>query len=101
MNLHHKFLDGRFFNKQGNLIALVTRIFDHTFPSGLLIDKRAFINFLNTNGYTILWTLVGEKQLIGGSPSREDFVGRLEISGAYVMNMKGKIVGNFSAKFNN
>lgn len=102
MDLHHnKHLDGRFFNKQANLVTLATSIFEDTFPSALLIDKQAFINFLNKNGYTIFWTLLGEKQLIGGSLSREGFVGRLEISGAYAMNMSGKVVGNYYAKFNN
>jgi hypothetical protein len=101
MDLHHKHLDGRFFNKQANLVTLATSIFEDTFPSALLIDKQAFINFLNKNGYTIFWTLLGEKQLIGGSLSREDFVGRLKISGAYTMNMSGKVVGNYYAKLNN
>jgi len=101
MDLHHKHLDGRFFNKQENLITLATSIFEDNFPTALLIDKQAFINFLKKNGYAIYWTLLGEKQLIGGSLSREDFVGRLEISGSYAINMKGKVVGNYYAKFNN
>ena len=101
MDLHHKHLDGRFFNKQANLITFATSIFKDNFPSALLINKQALINFLDERGYAIFWTLLGKKRLIGGSLSRKDFVGRLEISGAYAMNMKGKFVGNYYAKFNN
>jgi len=100
MNLQHKYLDGRFFDKNGNLITLVTNIFEENFPLALLIDKQALIDFLDKNGYAIFWTLLGEKQLIGGSHYREDFVGSLEISGAYTLNKKGKIAGKNHIKFN-
>jgi len=99
MNLQHKYLDGRFFNKNGNLITLVTSIFEEIFPSALLIDKQALIDFLDKNGYAVFWTLLGEKQLIGGSISRKDFVGRLEISGVYALDDKGKIYGENHSKF--
>lgn len=101
MKLHHKYLDGRFYDKQDNLTTITTSIFEESFPSALLIDKKAIIEYLNKNGNAIFWTLLGEKQLIGGSHSIDDFVGRLEISGAYALNMKGKVVGNCNAKFNN
>ena len=99
MNLQHKYLDGRFFDKNGNLIMFVTSIFEENFPSALLIDKQALIDFLDKNGYAVFWTLLGEKQLIGGSHYREDFVGRLEISGVYALDNKGKIYGENHSKF--
>ncbi len=101
MKLHHKNLDGRFYDKKKNLITIATSVFEESIPSALLIDKQALIDFLDKNGYTIFWTLLGEKQLIGGSHSREDFVGRLQISGAFTIDRKGKLVGNYRAKFNN
>ena len=100
MKLHHKYLDGRFYDKKDNLITIATGVFEESFPSALLIDKKALIEFLDKNGYVIFWTLLGEKQLIGGSHSREDFVGRLEISGAYTLNKHGKIIGENHSKFN-
>ncbi|MDD3772673.1 MAG: hypothetical protein PHC38_08470 [Weeksellaceae bacterium] len=99
MDLHHKHVDGRFFNKQENLITLATSIFEDTLPTALLIDKQALINFLDKNGYAILWTLLGEKQLIGGSLSKKDYIGRLEISGAYTLKNRGKIIGESQCKF--
>jgi len=101
MGLHHKHLDGRFFDKDNNLITLATSIFEENLPSTLLIDKQALINFLDKNGYAIFWTLLGEKQLIGGSLSRKDFVGRLEIGGAYTLKNREKIIGESHSKFKN
>jgi len=101
MGLHRKYLDGRFFDKHDNLITITTSIFEDSFPSALLIDKKALIEFLDKNGYAILWTFLGEKQLIGGSLSGKDFAGRLEISGAYTINLKNNIVGNCKSKFKN
>jgi len=100
MKLHHKYLDGRFYDKQDNLTTITTSIFEESLPSALLIDKKALIDFLDKKGYTIFWTLLGEKQLIGGSHSRDDFVGRLEISGAYTINKKGDVIGENHNKFN-
>ena len=100
MKLHHKYLDGRFYDKQDNLTTITTSIFEESLPSALLIDKKALIDFLDKKGYTIFWTLLGEKQLIGGSHSRDDFVGRLEISGAYTINKKGDVIGESYNKFN-
>ena len=100
MKLHHKYLDGRFYDKKNNLITIATSVFEESFPSVLLIDKKALIEFLDKNGYAIFWTLLGEKQLFGGSHSRDDFVGILKISGAYTINKKGEIIGENHNKFN-
>jgi archaellum component FlaC len=100
MELYHNFLDGRFYDKKENLITLATSVFEESFPSALLIDKKALINFLDKNGYAIFWTLLGEKQLIGGSFSGKDFIGRLEISGAYTLGNKEQIIGISTNKFN-
>ena len=100
MNLRHKYFDGRFFDKKRNLITLATSIFEENFPSALLIDKRTLIDFLDKNGYAIFWTLLGEKQMIGGSLSGKDYIGRLEISGAYTLN-QNIITGEFKYEFKN
>ena len=77
-----------------------TSIFEESFPSALLIDKQAIWEFLRKNGYAIVWTLLGEKQLIGLNPSRENFVGRLEVSGCYTLDNKGIIYGEYHGRFN-
>jgi len=63
MKLHHKHLDGRFYDKQDNLMAITRSIFKKSFPPTLLIDKKALIEFLDKNGYIIFWTLLGEKAI--------------------------------------
>lgn len=93
MKLHHKHLDGRFYDKKDDLITIVTSVFKESFPSAILIDKKTLIEFLDKNEYTVLWTLLGDKRIIGGYSSGNDFVGGSEISGAYKLTDKGKIIG--------
>lgn len=97
MHLNHKHLDGRFYGSNGNLITISTSIFEENFPSALLIEKKALIDFLEANNYSIVWTLLGEKHLIGdmGTGNR----GMLEISGAYTLSSKHNIVGKSHSKF--
>ncbi len=99
MKLKHKFLDGRFYNKKGELVAIATSIFEENFPSVLLINKKALIDFLDKNGYSIFWTILGEKQMIGGNHSADDRLGRLEISGTYTISPRDMVVGKFDKKF--
>lgn len=99
MKLKHTFLDGRFFDTKNNLVAIPTSIFEESFPSVLLIDKKALLDFLEKNECEIFWTILGEKQLIGGSHSREDYIGRLEINGVYSVDKKRNIVGRMRVKF--
>ncbi|WP_211826043.1 hypothetical protein [Kistimonas asteriae] len=51
----------------------------------LLINKRLFLDFLKSNKLKIIWTILGEKNIIGGFSSKE-YSGRLNISGAYKLN---------------
>ena len=99
MDLRHTFTDGRFFDKQGNIIALPMDIFEENYPSALLIDKNSLIEFLDKNEYAIIWTISGEKQIIGGSHLRGNFVGRTEISGTYILDSKGKLYGESHCVF--
>lgn len=99
VGLNHLYLDGRFFDSEGNLMILATSVFEEKFPSTLLINKQALINFLDKNEYSIFWTISGEKQLIGGNSPRKDFVGRLELSGVYTLNNGGNVSGKSHVKY--
>lgn len=68
-------------------------------PSVLLGNEKAFVSFLRENEYEIFWTVLAEKNIIGGSHSSEDWKGRLEINGAYRID-SGKLVGKLKASFN-
>jgi hypothetical protein len=50
-------------------------------PSAFLISKAKLTNFLCENNFDLIWTVLGERQLIGGQ--HREWHGRLELSGAY------------------
>jgi hypothetical protein len=89
--------DGSFFDQDSKLIA-----FDPSVrapgPGALLIKKEAFLKFLNANGYEVLWTVLGDKNILGSVASREKWPGRLEISGAYRLEQEN-VTGSFATKF--
>lgn len=89
-------VEGKFFDEDGNLIA-----FDPSVrapgPGALLINRNTFLKFLNNNGYDILWTIVGEKNIIG-EMARDEWKGRLKLSGAYRIH-DGKLFGKVNKKF--
>jgi len=99
MGLVQKFSDARFFDKQGNLIAFDPFLFDQSFYSCLLICKDKFIDFLKKEKCSIMWTMLGEKGLIGGRDDERS--GRLEINGAYFLNPSNSVVGKMKSKFVN
>jgi hypothetical protein len=82
MDLTWNGVEGRFFNPRAQLIALDPSV-SKPGPSSLLIEHDAFCSFLEKAKCELLWTILGERQLIGGSMSRETWKGRLEISGAF------------------
>ena len=82
MGLSWDGIEGHFFDRAGKLIALDPSV-KEAGPSVVLINRDAYLKFLDENGYDILWTVLGEKQIIGGSMSRDNWKGRLELSGAY------------------
>lgn len=54
----------------------------------LLVNKRLFLEYLKSKKLKVIWTILGEKNIIGGHSSKE-YSGRLEISGAYRLNEQG------------
>jgi len=90
-------VEGHFFDNQGNLIAFDPSI-KTPGPGVLLIKRDVFLKFLDDNGYDLLWTILGEKNIIGGRMFPDDWKGRLELSGAYRIH-QGNIEGAVNAKF--
>ncbi len=97
MKLNWNGVDGHYFDEKNNLTAFDPTI-NYNGPSALLINKEKFLSFLNEKGYDILWTLIGEKRIMGGTYDSEDFQGLLELSGAYIYTNK-EIKGKISSKF--
>lgn len=67
-------------------------------PSSLLIRKKPFLDFLKNNGYALLWTVLGEKRVIGGSLEKRD-CHNLVFTGGFVLSEEINISGNISTFF--
>lgn len=100
MNLVQDNVDGRFFDEEGNLVAFDPHIFNPNIGRSLLIQKERFNKFLKQKGYSVFWTFLSEKNLMGGRDYGRSS-GRLELTGAYLLNEKNKIEGVMRSKFLN
>ena len=56
------------------------------------MDKELMSAFLSTEGYRLVWTFLGEKDIRGGWHKDENWPGRMELSGCMRMN-KGQVEG--------
>lgn len=63
-------------------------------PAALLIRKDHLLEFLRQQKMRLLWTVLGEKNVY--LDDREDWPGRLEISGSY--GLGAKITGTLRTK---
>lgn len=89
--------EGQYRNSVGKLVALDPSVRTPG-PGTLLLCKDDFITFLSENGYAVLWTLLGEKDILGDYMSDDDWKGRLEISGAYTL-AEYQIDGEYTTHF--
>lgn len=91
MNLHNKYCDGRFYDKEGELVVCDANIFNDK-KTYLIIRKDKLINLLINEKYSICWTLLGEKNITNGSLIGQPY-GRQEISGFYTFGEDKKLQG--------
>lgn len=82
MDLEWMGQEGHFFDRNGVLVAVDPSVHEQG-PSTLLVERDHFIDYLRSHDYVLLWTLLGEKQQVGGGGASDTFEGRLEIDGAY------------------
>ena len=84
MNLEWREIEGSWYDDKGRLIAFDPSV-KWQGPGVLLFRRDALLEFLDREELTLFWTLLGEKRMIGGGMSREDYKGRSEINGAYIL----------------
>lgn len=84
MNLRHSRREGDYIDKSNKTISLATNVYNNS-KTYLLIKKEPFIDYLKNNNLRIIWTILGEKQIIGGH-HRGEYVGRLGFSGICYLN---------------
>ena len=82
MGLRWNGVEGCFFDERGELVARDPSVREAG-PSALLVRKDSLLRFLREHNYDLLWTVLGEKQIIGGNVSADNWQGRLEINGAF------------------
>lgn len=90
-------VEGQFVDNKGNLIAFDPSVMTPG-PGALLISRDFLLRALSEAGYDILWTFLGEKNIIGGRMMPDEWKGRLEISGAFRIQA-GKLEGSVHSKF--
>ena len=95
MNLSQRGEDGCYFDSAGHLVAQDPSV-RAVGPGALLMDKDLTTEFLNREGYRLVWTLLGEKGIRGNWERNENFPGLLELS-AYMRIMEGQLSGKLTA----
>lgn len=93
MDLNQRYVDGRFFDSKNNLVAFDPFIFNQNMPSCCVIRKDSLCTFLEKNEYSVLWTLLAEKQAIGVKPVPHSR-GWLEINGSYTLDQNSNLRGS-------
>jgi hypothetical protein len=73
---------GCYFNQHGQLIAFDPSV-DQVGPGALLINKDRLLEFLHQAGYDMFWTVLGEKDVVGGRNYPGEWKGRLIINGVF------------------
>lgn len=96
MRLNWRGIEGEFYC-DNDLIAFDPSV--RAAGSGtLLMRKDRLIQFLDKQGYEMLWTLWGEKMSFHGGGSSSKQLGRLIINGVY-KTKQGEVMGSYSTKF--
>ncbi|MGI9650948.1 AVAST type 2 anti-phage system protein Avs2 [Chryseobacterium sp. RLHN22] len=98
MKLQYSDREGVFADVKNELVCFDTNVYHDNSRSFFLIRKNAFLEYLSENKLKVLWTVLGEKQIIGGRTFREDYVGMLEISGSYFISSENRIIGDLKTK---
>lgn len=97
MNLTWRGAEGEWYDSDGKIVACDPSVKSRG-PRALLFRRDALLDFLHRHGLTVFWTLIGEKQMIGGHMSHRDYKGTLEINGTYFLKAR-KVSGKKLARF--
>ncbi|KQX00869.1 AVAST type 2 anti-phage system protein Avs2 [Flavobacterium sp. Root420] len=96
MKLQYSNKEGEFLNSNDDLICFDTSANNNS-TANFLIRKEPFLKYLEENNLKIAWTILGEKEVIGGSTFRKKYLGMLEFSGAYYIK-DNLIIGALNTK---
>jgi hypothetical protein len=91
MGLQWRGVEGNWCDRAGNLVAFDPSVRSQG-PRVLLFQRDSLLEFLDSRGLTLFWTLLGKRGTIGGPMSDRDYKGHLEINGAYIFE-NGELSG--------
>ncbi|MEL7307735.1 MAG: AVAST type 2 anti-phage system protein Avs2, partial [Pseudomonadota bacterium] len=91
MKLKHGSQEGCYFDEANKIVCFAAEALYDT-KAHLLVKKEPFLKMLKDNGLEVVWTLLGEKGVIGGSLYSSHNYGRIEFSGAFYID-EGRIEG--------
>ena len=91
MNLRWSGGNFKFVNSSNKIIAFDPST-EETGPSALLISKNEMEKFLKENKLMLIWTVLGERQIVGGDS--QEWHGRMEMSGVYGLTTNSAIEGS-------
>ena len=83
--------EGSFVDEEGKIICFSTEAL-HDTKAHLLIRKKELLVMLKENNLKVVWTLLGEKGIIGGSHTSNHNYGRRDFSGAFYLE-NNKVIG--------
>jgi hypothetical protein len=88
--------DGVFVTKEGEVVFKDLYL-DGKQPGALIANKDYLLKWLNSNGYSIVWTILGEKRNLYGMARRpKDSPTPIILSGFYYLNSEGIITGKIN-----
>ncbi|MGL4926141.1 MAG: AVAST type 2 anti-phage system protein Avs2 [Plesiomonas shigelloides] len=82
MGLRYGNIEGNFIDQNDSIVCFASEAIHDSKPH-LLVKKEPFVRMLNENRFKIVWTLLGEKGVIGGSTNSSYHYGRQEFSGTF------------------
>jgi hypothetical protein len=97
MNLKPTPDDGAFSDGKDRVVVFDPSVKENG-PGALLVRKDALRRCLRETECDIVWTVLGEKRLIGGRVGSGYWPGRLEVSGAYRLDSRAQVVGVSNVK---
>ncbi len=72
--------DGQFIDNHNDLICFEASVYNESHQC-LLVKKENLFEFLKKNDFSIVWTVIGEKQIYTPMSNRDSFDGYMQISG--------------------
>lgn len=97
MNLRWDGTTGNFVDRHGNVIARDPSVSERG-PGAIVVRQEDLMSLCRAEKLGLIWTITGEKRILGPISGNREFEGRLTFSGAYVLK-NGQFIGGLNFKF--